>query len=175
MVAFIQWKESYLYNVSANKANKSSTPRGIVRASRLLGDIDITTDEAFALVSISCGEGFAAEFQAYCKHFKSLNWDTIYKKPQTVKDFQLDKLWAIVGGMSEQYNKFDKLTGKDAAKTKSKQFSLMMNVILEMKDEFAVVGLRLMKDSNAKKFGQLLKNDKRFDDIVGKYAEYIID
>ncbi len=38
------------------------------------------------LVSISCGEAFATEFQAYVKHFAALNWNTIYSKPEIVKD-----------------------------------------------------------------------------------------
>lgn len=176
LVAFINWKESYLYHVDKNAANKSSTPRSVVRASRLMGDnTDITSNEAFELVSISCGEGFAAQFQAYCKHYKALNWDNIYKKPSTVRDFEVDRLWAVIGGMAEQFNKLEKVTGKDANKARQNKFELMMDVVMEMQPDFAVVGLKMMKDTDSKRFGGHLKACKKFDDIVERYVKYIID
>ena len=171
LIAFVNWKESYLYRVDNKGANKSSTPRGIERASRLIGDSEITSNEVHGLVSIAVGEGFATEFQAYCKHFKSLDWKQIYNKPATVTEFDIDKLWAIVGGMGEQFMKMNEsIKNKDSVKL----FNNMLKVILSMKEDFAVVSLRMFKDFDGKKFGKFLKNSSDFEEIVDRYAMYVI-
>jgi hypothetical protein len=173
LIAFVNWKESYLYRVDKCSDNKSSTPRGIVRASKLVNDMDITSNDAHMLVSISVGESFATEFQAYCKHFRSLDWKVIYSKPETVENFEIDKLWAVVGGMAEQFGRL-KTTAKDAPVT-AKVYDSMMNVILHIRADFAIVTLRMMKDSDAKKFGALVMESEAFDDIFEKYGKYIKD
>jgi len=170
LVAFVNWKESYLYKVDKNAANKSSTPRGISRASLLIGDMKITSNEVHQLVSISVGEGFATQFQAYCKHFKSLDWGKIYSNPKSISNFEVDKLWAIVGGMSEQFLKEDFKTAKA-----KKLFNQMMKVVMAMRADFAIVTLKMFKDNDNKKFGTRIKSCDDFDEIVDKYADYIVD
>jgi len=173
LVAFVNWKESYLYNVDKNSANKSSTPRGIVRASRLIGEDDVTSNEVFASVSISCGEGFAIQFKAYCKHFQSLNWDSIFKNPASIEKFETDKLWACIGGLAEQYNKFEK-TYK-SKKEIQKRFDEITQIILYMRADFAIVGLRLMKDGDVKKFSTLIRNCAHIDEVSARYQQYIVN
>ena len=165
LIAFVNWKESYLYHVDKNAANKSSTPRGIARASKLIGDRDITTNEVFQLVSISVGEGFAAQFQAYCKHFQSLDWNVIYSKPATVSSFEVDKLWAIVGGLSEQHTKG----------VEQKRFDEMMCVVMAMRADFAIVCLRMLKEGDLKKFASQIKKCKHYTTIVKSYSQYLVD
>jgi hypothetical protein len=165
LIAFTNWKPSLLYKADVNKGDKPSTPRAIERASKLLRDGDITSDHSFQMVSISCGEGFAAQFQAYTKYYSQLNWDTIYKNPETIKKFELDKLWAVAGGMNEQFMK-----GVD-----DKTFSAMMDVTLEMRPDFALVGLKMMKDGNKKQFIKQIKKCKSFAKIVESHAKFIID
>jgi len=165
LISFIQWKPSRLYHADVKKGDKPSTPRSVERASRLLADKDITDNRAFELVAIACGEGFASEFQAYAKYYSQLNWATIYKNPTTVKKFEMDKLWAVAGGMTDQF-----LKG-----VKDDRFSDMMDVTLEMRPDFALVGLKMMKDGNKKKFTTQIKKCKKFQKIVSTHAKFIID
>ncbi len=165
LIAFIQWKESFLYKINDKSTDKSSTPRGVHRASRLIGDVDITSNKVHQLVSISCGEAFATEFQAYVKHFAQLNWATIYSKPEIVKDFSPDKLFAVMGGLAEHYNK-----NKD-----QKQFDKIMKVILEMATDFAISTLRMIKDTDFKEFKKYLKSCADFRLIAKEFGKYIVD
>jgi len=166
LIAFIQWKQSRLYHVPENRNDKPSTPRAIERASILLGDdISIVSPEAFEQVSIACGESFASEFSAYVKFYSQLKWDTIYKNPETVEKFELDKLWAVAGGMAEQFMK----------KVKDERFQEMMNVTTKMLPDFALVTLKMMKDGDSKMFKKQIKSCKNFQDIVQKHARFIID
>jgi hypothetical protein len=165
LIAFIQWKPNLLYNVNSKKNDKDSTPRGIERASTLIGDLDITSNDAFELVSISLGEAFATQFQAYSKYYSQLKWDSIYKKPEQVKGFEVDKLWAVAGGMTDQF-----LKG-----VKDPRFEEMMDVTLEMRPDFALVALKMMKDGNKKTFTTQIKKCKKFTKIVKEHAKFIID
>jgi len=165
LVSFINWKPNRLYHADVKKGDKPSTPRSVERASKLLAGQDITTNHAFELVAISCGEAFAAEFQAYAKFYSQLNWDHIYKHPESVAKFEMDKLWAVAGGMTDQF-----LKGVD-----DKIFSAMMDVTLEMRPDFALVALKMCKDGDKKKFTTQIKKCKKFQEIVKKHAKFIID
>lgn len=165
LISFINWKPNRLYHADVKKGDKPSTPRAIERASRLLGDKDITDNESFELIAIACGEAFASEFQAYAKFYSQLNWDAIYKNPESVKKFEMDKLWAVAGGMTDQF-----LKG-----VKEDRFSAMMDVTLEMRPDFALVGLKMMKDGNRKVFSKQIRACKKFQQIVQTHAKFIID
>lgn len=165
LISFVQWKPNRLYHADVKKGDKPSTPRSIERASILLGDRDISDNHSFELVAISCGEAFATEFQAYAKYYRSLNWATIYKNPKSIAKFEMDKLWAVAGGMTDQF-----LKGVD-----DKVFQSMMDVTLEMRPDFALVGLKMMKDGNKKKFVNQIKKCKNFQQIVTTHAKFIID
>lgn len=165
LVSFVNWKPSRLYNAEVKKGDKPSTPRAIERASNLMRDMDITDNRTYELIAISCGEGFATEFQAYAKYYSQLNWDTIYKNPKTVSKFEMDKLWAVAGGMTDQFLKGVKDT----------RFEDMMEVTLEMRPDLALVGLKMMKDGNKKKFVTQIKKCKKFQQIVKAHAKFIID
>lgn len=165
LVSFINWKPNRLYHADVKKGDKPSTPRAIERASKLLGDKEITDNRAFELLAISCGEAFATEFQAYAKYYSQLNWASIYKNPECVQKFEMDKLWAVAGGLSDQF-----LRGCD-----DKTFESMMDVTLEMRPDFALVSLKMMKDGNKKKFVTQIKKCKKFQQIVQAHARFIID
>lgn len=165
LISFINWKPNRLYHADVKKGDKPSTPRSVERASKLLGDKDITDNHSFELVAIACGEAFATEFQAYAKYYSQLNWANIYKNPASVAKFEMDKLWAVAGGMTDQF-----LKGVE-----DKIFSSMMDVTLEMRPDFALVGLKMMKDGNKKKFTTQIKKCKKFQQIVKAHAKFIID
>ena len=164
-IAFINWKNSRLYNVNVKSGDKASTPRGIERANKLLGDMDITEDDAFELIAISCGEVFASEFQSYAKCYKDLNWENIYKNPEVIQKFEIDKIWAVAGGLSEQYKK----------NVQNKKFEQMMTVVSFMQPEFAIVSLRMLKDMNKSKFISQIKSCEGGNKILREHAKYLSD
>lgn len=165
LVSFINWKNNLLYAPDVKKGDKASTPRGIERASKLIGNLEITDPAVFELVSISLGEAFASQFSAYTKYFSQLNWNTIYAKPETVKSFEVDKVYTVAGGMCDQF-----LKG-----VKQDRFNEMMDVTLNMSPDFAIVTLKLMKDSNKKLFIKSIKACDKFEKIVKSHSRFIID
>jgi hypothetical protein len=164
LIAFVNWKESYLYRVSENGTDKSTTPRGIARASRLLKGLDITSGEANMFVSISVGEAFATEFQAYVKYFKELNWKTIFATPEIVSDFEVSKLFAVTGGLAEKFLKDYKM------------FDKAIEVVKHVPEEFAVMTLRLMRDGDRASFKRRAKASQTFiDDVAPRLGKFIIE
>jgi len=164
LISFVNWKESYLYKISDSGQDKSVTPRGIVRASRLIGNKPITDPNTNMLVSISCGEAFATEFQAYVKYFEEIDWDTIFDNPDVVRDFEINKQFAVAGGLSEyfmkDYKKFDKI----------------VEVVYHMPEEFSVMTLRLMREGSKVSFRARAKKSKRFiNDLAPKLAKFVRD
>ena len=180
LIAFLQWKPDYLYKGdSVHKGeDKVSTPRGICRASKLIGDADLSelasssgkggtkSSMIHKLVSIAVGEACSTEFLAYVKHFQQLNWNTIYSKPQIVSEFEVDKLWAIAGGIGEQFLR---------KSTNVELFDNMMEVIEHMQAEFAIVTLRMLRDGNAKSFRAIIKKSKNFKKIASTYGKYVVE
>lgn len=164
-VSFITWKPNLLYNPDVKKGDKASTPRGLERASKLIGDLEINDPAVFELISISLGEAFASQFTAYTKYFNSLNWDKIYKNPDSIKAFEIDKVYSVAGGMTDQF-----LKG-----VKDERFEEQMQVVLAMSPDFAIVTLKMMKDGNKKKFTTQIKKCKNFVKIVQDHAKFIID
>jgi len=163
LVSFINWKESYLYKVSETGQDKSTTPRGIERASKLIGKRKITSADVTLLTSISCGEAFATEFQAYVKYFKALDWDRIYNTPEVVKELEISQLFAVSGGLGEHFQQ------------SADKFDDIVNVIEFMPPEFSVMTLRLMRDTNPRKFkNRAIKNKKFVNDIAPNLGKFII-
>ena len=160
-ISFVQWKNSYLYRISENDADKSTTPRGIVRASRLLGKEKITSPRANTLVSIAVGEAFATEFQAYCKYFEQLDWKTIFDQPDMVKDFETNKMFAVAGGLAEKFLSDYKL------------FDKIVPVVGNMSEEFSVMTLRLMRNGNPTGFRRRATKSKDFFKDLAHLAKFI--
>jgi len=170
LVAFVSWKPSYLYKVNNKKANKSSTPRGIVRASLLIGKDDATSNMSHQMLSIAVGEAFATEFQAYVKCYSQLNWDTIFKNPKCVEDMTVDKHWAIVGGLADRYLQIDKVD-----KAAHALFDNVMTVLKHLPADFSIVGTKMIKDSgDIKKFKSLISKYKGLDDMVDDLGKFVL-
>ncbi len=169
LIAFIQWKASYLFKVDENKAGKASTPRGIVRASTLMDKTDVLSPDAHMLISVSVGEAFATEFQAYTKCFKALDWKKIYENPECVENMSIDKLWAVIGGLTEHFQKMDKVNKESQAK-----FDNIMNIIDKLAPDFLIVSLRMIKDSDLEKFRKFIKKCPVTTNLIKKAGKFII-
>lgn len=151
IIAFIRWKPDMLHKVNEKGIDKDATPRGYERASGLIGDLNVTDNSVHQLVSLAIGEAAATQFLAYCKHFKELDWKRIFNNPEVVKDFSIDKLWAIAGGLADKYLK---------AKTDVENFLTVLSVVACMKADFGITTLRMMKDSDVQGFVKMLDKDK---------------
>ena len=163
-IAFVKWKESYLYNISKDGADKSTTPRGIVRAARMLGSLPITHKDAYTYISLSAGEAFATEFQAYAKYYSQLDWGTIFSDPESVKGMDVSKNFAVAGGLAEHFQ-------KDLNK-----FNDICNVIQFMPEEFGVMTLRFMLEGNKTSFKRRAPGSKVFQNVLGpKLGKFIVD
>lgn len=104
LVAFIQWKPSNLYTADkASKDDKPTTPRGVERASRLIGHSSIVDRGTYDLVAVSCGETFATEFTAYCKIYSAIEWSTLLAKPSIIRTLSLDTQYAVTAGIAERW------------------------------------------------------------------------
>ena len=168
LISFIAWKPSYLDKTGSSNADKPSTPRGVHRASNLIKghDLNSESDTVHQLVSISCGQAFATEFEAYVKCFRQLNWNKIFKTPSSVGEFKMDMQYAVAGGLADIYQQ---------SPDDEKKLGSIIDVVVELKPEMAVHTLRMMRDINSDRFGKSLRNIKRGADIANRYAKFIID
>lgn len=163
LISFVNWKEMYLYSLDKVKgSDKGSTPRSICRASALIGDLDISGNLVRKYVTCSCGQAFAVEFQAYVKYYMELNWSQIFKKPETVATFSVDKCWAVSGGLVEKYRKDETL------------FDTLLDVISYMRKDFAIVSLKMICNADAKKFAKCVGTSKNFSKLAKEYGKYLL-
>lgn len=163
LVSFIQWKGDYLYSLDRVKGEeKGSTPRGIVRASKLIEGMNITDEFTMDLISASCGEAFSNEFNGYVSVFRSLSWDQIFSNPSCVSKFKNDKCWAICGGLVEQLGKNKEL------------FNSCMEVVANLNEEFGAVAIILLWGQHQAIFREKSKGSKAWLTICKKYADVLM-
>lgn len=165
LISFINWKPANLYNVEKVKAEKPSTPRGVERASRLLADHDIDSDNTHMLISISSGESFATEFQAYCKVHKQLDWEAIIRQPSSVKEMSLDKQYAVSAGIADQFKR-----------SKDVQFQgKLLDVADELRKDFAVFSYRMVSSFDRDAFKNVMAKLNRAKHFATNYAKFLLD
>lgn len=90
---------------------------------------------------------------------------TIYETPELVQTFELDELWAVAGGMADQF-----LTG-----VTDTVFERMMLVIQAMKPDFACITLNIIKNRDKNKFMVQMRNCESFEKFENDYVKYIVD
>lgn len=165
LISFINWKPANLYNADKVKAEKPSTPRGVERASRLLNGYDIADDKAHMLVSISCGESFATEFQAYTKVHQQLSWEEIMANPACVKTMRIDQQYAISAGIADQFKR-----GMGDLKLQNK----LLDIADVLREDFAVFSYRMMSSNNRDAFKSTMTKLNRIKGFATKYAKFLL-
>lgn len=165
LISFISWKKSYLYRISENGADKNTTPRGIEFLSKLIGDMEISDEYVYELSAARCGVGFAKEFEAYIKCYTKLDWNKIYSDPSIVKDFEIDQMYAIMGGLVEQYkeSKFD-----------INKFTQICSVIINLREDFSIATLKMLKNVSLQDFKDNIRGTDIGKEIAVKYGKYVI-
>ena len=165
LISFIKWKPTYIYKINDKRTDKSSTPRGITRANTLIKGKTITDTVVHQLVSASVGEAFATEFQAYVKLFQKLDWKKIFDNPKSVQDFEIDKKYALMGGMVEIFIKTPvQIT-----------FDNIMGVLMHIDEDYAIITLRQIVAGKKSEFRRCIKKAKLADSFIQKYAKYFVD
>lgn len=176
LMAFIKWKPANLYNADVVKNEKPSTPRGVERASRLLQDMRIedfednnsnnpNQDKIHMLVSISCGESFATEFQAYCKVYRQLDWPAIMANPTSVSNMSLDKQYAVCAGVADQFSR----STDDETRIK------LLNVVDALREDFATFSYRMIRGDDRNKFKSIMLKLNRASIFSKKYAKFLLE
>jgi len=167
LISFIGWRGSYLYKVDVGKNEKPSTPRGVHRASTLINDRDILSDKVHMLVSISCGEAFATEFQAYVKHYQQINWVRLFKNPKSAATLKTDAMYAVSAGLAERFQK----------DPKNKELLGNIFAVAENfpRQDFTMNTLRMMRDYDVQQFGNGLRLLKKGPEFAAKYGKFMVD
>lgn len=171
LIAFIKWKPETLFAPADGSEDKGSTPRGIVRASKLLkeNNQNVETPMAHALVSVALGEAFATEFTAYAQIASKIDLDALMAKPESVVDFNSPDKWFAVCGLLGEH--LPRLKGKDP------KIGKLFAVAHCLPDEFCVVALNMIRNSfnsNAN-FKKALTKYPRFKDLINEVARFAIN
>ena len=167
LISFVSWRPSYLYKVDCGKKEKPSTPRGIHRASTLLASRDILSDKAHMLISISCGEAFATEFQAYVNCYSLIKWDALFKNPKSAKDLKVDQMYAVSAGLAERFQ-------QDPTNTKLIDNIFKVSENFERED-FTMNTFRMMRDYDLSALGNAIKKLNLGASFARRYGKYMVD
>jgi len=171
LISFIQWKPSNLYNASIAKDEKPSTPRGVVRASKLMGSREITSNQVHQLISIAAGESFATEFQAYVKCYRTIEWKVLFANPKSAKELTLDQQFAVSGGLVSQFTEAVEGKSKKDAELIDNIFSVTEN----LRDDFTINVLRMLRDTNREQFVKALKSHSKGPEWAKKYTKFLVN
>ena len=160
--SFCSWKKSMILQHNEGK-DKDVTPRGIVRTSDCLKymlDSKMITklDEKLAdiVISGSVGVGWSVQFRAFVKNYNELNWNKLLQNPESVNELNIDKKYAVIGGIIEKI--FDlstkmerdrKITQFVKDTTEAKTFYNYCKLLLSFDTELFVLGKLQIQNNKA--------------------------
>ena len=159
-VSYIKWKPSALFNHPADSSKKGTTPRGLVRADKLVKEIGgLQSDLSHHVISCAVGESFAIEFKAYIDVISEMDIDMFIENPKSVKELDTpDKRFAICGVLADHIIKYHKDDKEKIAK--------LYEIIHNLPVEFMIVSLNMTRLG----FG---KNTAGFRESIEQYPNYI--
>lgn len=177
LVSFIDWKGSWLNKVDEDVKLKPSTPRGVVRASKLMNKFDMNKSSDIPiihqLVSSAVGESFAMEFQAYTKAYSQLNWEEIFENPESIGEMKIDLQHAVAGGLID---KFAQAT-QNADKVDADHLKQLLEIALHdkgLKKGLTIHVLMSMKDINRDIFSKAIQQSGLGRDIASKIGKFLV-
>lgn len=149
LVAFVNFRHKFFYNLNNCGDDKGSTPRGIVRASNLIKDYPIDDYIVKQLISISCGVGFATEFKAYINIYSNLDWNIILNSPKKVigPDAQVDVMLAIASEIGVHISEIS-----SDAQQRKQWMEKLHNVILAFPKEYSALAMSMFANCKDQKF-----------------------
>lgn len=165
IISFLYFKPSYLHRFDKKSKEASfPTPRGWVRCSKLIKDVD-DIEMVRVLMAGSVGEGVTAEFISFQKLTKKIDFRELLKNPESVKQYtELDMKFSIVSGVSELFKNDNNIMDK----------AIML--CYHMEPEFGIYMLRIMSGYYKGNFVSLMsksikthENEKMIFDKLYKY------
>ena len=112
------------------------------------------------MVGSNLGEAFSIEFCAWLKLTTKINIRELLETPKKIKEFEgkIDLLYAIVSELPSLFKKEDKLLPK------------ILKVVEILQPEFAILTLRMLKETNEKVFrAEAVKHS-----FIGDYGKYLL-
>ncbi len=174
IIAFLQYKESYLHKVDFKDNQKFVTPRGWERVSILIKEkTDLSLIELLTCSAI--GEGVAREFIAFLKIQNKVNLDGIIKDPKKLKGVkEISVKYLLTTTLAEKYS---------LKKIDLKKISEFILILDEMDNpEFVVLLIRLCSQYTKDKKGGTSRFVKEFGTskelkmaVFDKYLKYCLD
>lgn len=175
IIAYIKYKESYLYKVDYNDKQKFVTPRGWERVSNLIKGLDrLSLIEL--LVCSAIGEGVAREFIAFLRVKDKINLDEIIRDPRKLKKVkEVSIKYLLTTTLAEKYS---------LKKIDIKKINDVINVLDEIDSpEFVALLLQLCSQytidrknrNRPSRFLQEFSKSKDLKaDLINKYVKYIL-
>lgn len=170
IITFITWKKSWIYNDDIEGQNKATTPRGLVRASKLLKrQDDILSENAHQILSIAVGAGCVTEFQAYIANIKDLNIQQYFDNPTAIHRIANDgdKMFALCGVIVDHMP--DELN-------ESPEWDVVFDLIDEVDKEHQIIILNNMRSrysGNDNYTLSILKKNNRMYKLVQSLMKFI--
>lgn len=166
IIAFLEFKSSYLYLVDDKNRDKSCTPRGWERCSHLINDVDNSNlDLLKNLVSSALGEGVGIEWVAYTKLQRKIDIEDYLKTPKKVTELKdMDLRYSLLGVASEYYKKHKKVDILEK----------MLNICEHLEAEYSVLLLRFLKGIDEKFFKEEIVKLKVFNSLSRNFAKYLL-
>lgn len=162
-------KSEYLIRLPDANADEDAfpTPRSLHKASNMIEGIEGKTDDELKLIQMfvasNVGDSFAKEFVAWIRLNQNVDLDAILNNPKEIKKIErIDLLTSVISSLAERYNRDNELLRK------------VLAVSIELKPEFAVHMVRLVKSMNKSYFGNNAPKFQEFKDIA-KYHIYLDD
>jgi len=166
IIAFLKFRGDYLLKIESDRDNKSITPRGWERTSKLIKGMDAEKNSNLlkTIISGSIGCGVASEYLAFIRLQKSINIDDILKNPEKVKDITgVDLRYSLISGLSKKYEKDRKVLEK------------LLYVCKNLQAEYGVLLIKLLKSITPLKLGNdLVKLDVWNKDLGVEYGKYLL-
>jgi len=147
LLAYFRYRPDRIYRPAETKEDKSTTPRGLERAMKLIGNISNPIDYELELSS-AIGEVVTRESISFLKLSEKIDLRDILKNPKKVKAIdEISTKYSMIIALVELFRKEGKL------------ITSMVKVANELEPEFAILLLRQMKLANTEPFNKFLMGD----------------
>lgn len=168
IIAFINFKSSYLWKVDFNDTQKYATYRAWERVNTLIKDISLNDYDTLQLISSSAiCEGIATEFVAFCKISEQVDLKEIVKNPSKLKEIEdIGIRYFIISGIADMYREdkvnMDKIMeiSRELDKLNHNEFvALLWRICRAYKESFRKEFLSKIDIKLAEKYATLMVAD----------------
>ena len=162
IIAFLKFREDYLLKIDEDRQNKSITPRGWERTSKLIENCN-NQELLKTIIASSIGEGVAIEFLAFLKLQDKIDLDEVLRSPELIRKFdEVDLKYSLISAISKRFTKDKKILPN------------VLKICKELEPEFSVLLLKFMIKDDKRYLTTNLPKDKLWKDELSKeYGKYL--